>query len=449
MAHVAGQPCAGAGGFGLAAVLGGDLAEAWLLAHLQLGDLGRAEGASRACREALLDRRVLWRCAQDSLPGFALGPRLAETPIGRDARHLIAVLRRAVVATTGSTGALGLLPLEPPLPLPDLAAVEALAGAVQRASAQAAAHAAWGRPAHVFVARFRFPHLAASVGAGGRVATLEGGMMEEQEFAQEVAASSDSRGAAGIASLTGWQGFFPSEPVTMPIVGFGQASCHEVGEASWEQQLEKQQPLWLPQEEELQAAGSSSWSSSSEASWSSSWEQQLEEEARLPQQEEARLPQQDRWLGAASTQAQASGVAALELRLAWLRDSILVSVQKQALGGVSTEDSPRLSLDLRSVSPDLLLHIRGLPVDVDAGWLKGHGVCSVLGDRRAAAYALAEGLPCVVCVREEPSATMADCGDQDLAGGADESAARTLQAMHLEVSCPQASRPQLRQQRSW
>merc|ERR1712045_295465 len=83
------------------------------------------------------------------------------------------------------------------------------------------------------------------------------------------------------------------------------------------------------------------------------------------------------------------------------------SFAQPATGGVSgglprarVACGGRLTLDIRAVSADLFLCLRSMQVEVDAGWLKGHGVCSIPKDRAAAVRTLAEGLPCVLCFRD-------------------------------------------------
>lgn len=375
----------------LLVALTSDLADECVLPYLDIGDICHVEALDRRFQDALMERCILWRCARRVLPRFHLGPSLAEAPLRRDMRGLVATLRRATVVSCGA-----------PLSLPDAAAAQALVASLQRADAWASAHlAAGGKVARVFAARFRFPHLAAGASP---------------------ASPTPPPGAGALASRSGgWPGLYPSDPVQLP-----------------------------------------------------------------PEQGKAVADMEDDKASAAAAAVGIGDN--LELRLAWLRDAFLINVQSRetapgavaaaggtagatplpmphvaglALAGRPPEDhgpaptgpappaaahgaraagalgvaphqpaptgAPargRMALDLRSASADLFLCIRGMQIDVDAGWLKGTGVCSVARDRSAAARALANGLVCVVCVRD----VLAGEGP----GGA--LPPSNVHALHLEVS---------------
>jgi len=318
------------------------------------------EATSTSSRRAVAENCALWACARGSLTGYILGPALAACRLCPTSRQLVSVLQRA--------RKLGCVPVS----LDDPPAAKALAVALSRAGANAEAHiAAGGSVAEVMVARFRFPNLASATGSLEHV----------------------GRGR----SVHSWPGFYPSEsvPFTLPCMGRSRdkSSC-----------------------------------------------------------------------------SVASDAPALDLRLAWLRDSILVSIstrstpvasvpslayhppvrryvdvtgldararvqrilralqtearveefeedfadefseeeefpERRALAPDMTIARPsgrggKLVLDIRAVSPELCLILRGLHVEVDAGWLKGHGICSIPKERTAMVQCLAEGLPFVICVRD-------------------------------------------------
>jgi len=345
---------------------------------------------------------------------------LAKSSLDRGCRPLLAALRRATVVQCRGG-----------LPLPDKGTVEALAAALRRANVIAEQHlGSGGRLAHVFVARFRFPGV-----SGEGPFTQEPGALPHPTATIGNIVGSMAPMTSGIgAILSGpliasnglrilsWPGLYPSEPVPLP---FGQEASQQSQQA---QQSQQQQ-----QTHRGAGAGRSN-----------------------GRRRGGRTQQGDRRGGTQPDPRR----SAVELRLAWMRDSILVNLQSSygarnrrelflrapgttdfaslqadaqshvdtggGLRGASGDIEPHLAVDLRSVSGALFISVRGLAVDVDSGWIKGHGVCSVMRDRASAAKALSEGILCVITVRDLPP-SVADGSDM----------ARmpwNVHALHLEVS---------------
>jgi hypothetical protein len=57
-------------------------------------------------------------------------------------------------------------------------------------------------------------------------------------------------------------------------------------------------------------------------------------------------------------------------------------------------------LDVQAISPDVVLRAQDVKAKADGQWTKGVGLCTITGSRASAAEALAEGLLCVLCVRD-------------------------------------------------
>jgi len=349
----------------LLAVLDGDFATECVMPYFDLCELFRLEAASRCTRSTVLENSALWACARRVLSKFEMGDLLATNPLMRDSRELIATLRRATVVGCVA------------MPLEDYSTAQALAQAVQRANGWAAAHlAAGGSVARVFVARFRFPYL----GAG------DNGSFDNM-FANTATAAHGSaaglRAAGAPRGAGGWPGLYPSEPVSLVLKSKG-SDRHKPKHPS-----------------AASKAGGSSASS--------------------------------------ECKALSYGDKVLDLRLAWLRDSMLVNLQTKeiaktrARGGQRADAttamrarstcSSRLTVDIRAISRDLILCMRSMQVDVDAGWLKGHGVCSIPRDRSATVRTLADGLPCVLCIRDSLPTE-----------GTAPQLSSSVHALHLEVS---------------
>lgn len=445
-------------------------ADGCILPYLDLSDLVRAEALSRSAQETLLCCCALWHCARRNLPRFKLGSALAATPLDQGCRPLVAALRRATVVS-----------LRGALPLPDLSAVQALVSALNRANAAAAEHLAMGGCfAHVFVARFRFPHLSAGAANAGPFAAAGGpvGMPALMSAAARdgmgpgvgpwpphvtgpgAVVAGPLLGAGGIRVVS-WPGLYPSEPVPLPLCR-SSSLAGGPGGADLRGKGTEATPVAVP----------------------SASEPEQTEQRQQPQQQQLLRRSRRRGDQYRHRHGDASN-AAFELRLAWFRDSILVNVQSRekalgrqrlvraaaagmgvaavptpatagvaepraargaggggsssntsrtntSLGSTSVANGPsdsggctRFSLDIRSVSSELFLSTRGLQVDVDSGWLKGHGVCSVMKDRNAAARAMAEGLLCVVCFRDAIAAAEGSTSSQ---------IPSNVHALHLEVS---------------
>jgi len=339
-----------------------DVAEARLLPYLELCDICRLEALGTKFHRSLLSLCPPWQCARRLLPRFRFGDVLARSPMDLQSRSLVKALRGMQVAQCRGG-----------LWLQSKSQVEALVQAVNRANTTAEDHRkAGGKLAYVFVARFRFPGADAgqlappfeNVGAasaavvGGAVAGGVGGdgMGSLPPFLVGLASviSGPLLAANGLRVLS-WPGLYPSDPVPLR---FGGQGCEAAS----------QQPS---------------------------------------------RPARRR--GRAGRRGPSGSDSGIDLRLAWLRDSILVSLQskepRRAANGeaVGSDATPplggggygtRFCLDLRAVSTDLFLSTRGLVMDVDSGWVKGHGVFSVLKDRLEAARALANGILMVACIRD-------------------------------------------------
>lgn len=116
----------------------------------------------------------------------------------------------------------------------------------------------------------------------------------------------------------------------------------------------------------------------------------------------------------------------LELRLAWLRDVILVNLQSK--GPKTDADAVcggHFDIDLRAVSQDLCLCMRGMQVDIDTGWVRGYGVCAIPRSRGATVKSLAAGVPFVIGIRDS-ALSESPVMNQRIAAN--------VHALHLEVS---------------
>lgn len=263
----------------------------------------------------------------------------------------------------------------------------------------------------------------------------------------------------GLPGLPGLLGLYPSEPITLSLA----PQTLPNPEASPGPALATTEARAAGRRQTVPKAGSESQLATAECSGNSASSSAASEPPTRPTH-----------VSGGRRRAAPPEGEALDLRLAWLRDSMLVSAQTrwspegrqrqraarsapashellsafseaqqqtpsaaavsatrapsdvldEVQIGTSTVSGSRLVFDVRAVCPDLFLCIRGMQVDVDRGWLKGHGVCSANRGRAAAARTLAEGLPCVVCVRD--SVETAEAPLPQLSS--------MVHALHLEVS---------------
>lgn len=421
-------------------VILGDFANDHVMPFLEIWDVVHMEALSASMCAAARSRSVLWAGAGKLLRRFELSPALASRSLSLESRSLVAELQQATVCSPSIMG------------LADLTMVEALASAHRKAKVRAEAHLdAGGKVAEVFMTSFRFPHLtgdvANSAAAAPRTSDVPGYLW-----------------VPGASGMPGWLGLYISDPVGLSLRARASPS--------------------QPSRPETLAA---SVSEPSMATASCAIAESLSSSDPIPPISATTAPRATVPMAARadSTLESEQIWESLDLRLAWLRGNMLVSAQTRwpppppqrppppqtaavrrgellealpssaappmtggptvpqagtgpgtflvpagagPVGGAARSSgqssSCRLIVDVRAVCPELFLCMRGTQVDVDGGWVKGPGVCSTTRGQAAAARTLAEGLPCVVFVR--------DCSETVEA--APPLLSSTVRALQLEVS---------------
>lgn len=420
-------------------VMLGDFANDHVMPCLEIWDVVRMEALSKGMWASVRSRRVLWAGAGDLFSRFQLSPALASRPLSLESRLLVAELRQASVIGTSPVG------------LDSVEMVEALVSALQKAKERAEAHLeAGGKAAEVFVTCFRFPSLVVpSPTINTDAADAPAAAPADVNEPSEVADPPDETTQMGLVAPAGWLGLYPSEPIALALAP--RASPPRPPQAA---PVSKATPcLALGASRCSSTTSLSSSDEASSASSSSSSSSVTTASSEVPADVAVRhrsVPRLSRGVEEERKQIWDT----LDLRLAWLRDSMLVSVQTRwppprgmrpgrryaDRPGVNTElsEAPhharmeadstmgvgaisgrgaleahegdaagsglgsgsRLSVDIQTICPELFLSMRKAQVDVDGGWMKGHGVCSMSHGRAATARSLVQGLPCVVFVRD-------------------------------------------------
>lgn len=362
----------------------GDFADDHVMPCLTVLDVVHLEASSPGMWAATRTKRVLWAGASNLLKRFELSPDFAARVLNFESRSLVAELQQ--VSVCGTTA----------VKLADLEMVKALVTAHRKARERADAHLdAGGSVAEVFVACFRFPDITTPSTSRSPATTVD-----------------DLR--------AGWPVLYPSESIAVTLAPRTLRPQHLRPSASVVASRAVapggvSSELWRREPEMATSRSSSSLSSSDPAP-------KLPEQ---PQVDPQPAEQQSRTAPGVQKFAEVSGDTTLrpvraaasvgaqhgetlDLRLAWFRDSMLISTQSRwtppvaATGALQSDvDGSRscFSIDVRAISPELFLRLRGTQDSVNGSW-QGHGVCSTIRGRRAALRSLAEGLPCVLSVQD-------------------------------------------------